>query len=74
MAKKAEAKTAKPAKDVNAIIAEKRIELAESRRSNAAGELSNTRRIRELKREIARLLTAQNTGPKTQYEDKEKKS
>jgi ribosomal protein L29 len=74
MAKKAEAKTAKPAKDVNAIIAEKRIELAESRRSNAAGELSNTRRIRELKREIARLLTAQNAGPKTQYEDKEKKS
>jgi ribosomal protein L29 len=66
--KKSEAKTAKPVQDINQQLAEKRTDLAEARRSNAAGELSNTRRIRELKKEIARLLTTQNEPKKAQSE------
>lgn len=50
-------------------VSELRAELAEAKRSHKMGELKNTARLRELKREIARALTAEKSDKK-EVEDK----
>lgn len=63
MAKETKKTTAKDAKVVKTVadlhneLAEKRKDLVEAKRSNAAGELVNPRVITSYRKEIARLLT-----------------
>ena len=55
------AKTASVVKSIDELRAElaaKRQELLDSRRSHKAGELVNTRALGQIRKEIARLLTA----------------
>ena len=56
---------AKTAKQVKA-VAELRAELAEAKRSHKLGELKNTAHLRELKRDIARALTAEKSVKKVE--------
>lgn len=46
--------------DLQKALAEKRAELVEKHRSNAAGELANPRSIKEVRRDIALILTVLN--------------
>lgn len=50
----------KSVNELAATLAEKRAELAEKHRSNAAGELANPRSIKQVRRDIALLLTVIN--------------
>ena len=54
--KKDEIKT-KPKSDLNRLVREKRERLRLLRFNLAAGKLKNVREIREIKKEIARILT-----------------
>ena len=57
------------AKVLQESTAKLRSELIEARRSHAAGELSNTRKIRELRKEIAKSLTYQRQKKDTKEQD-----
>lgn len=46
--------------ELHKMLAEKRVEMVEKRRSNAAGELANPRSIKEIRRDIALILTVAN--------------
>lgn len=52
-----EAKTVMTAEELKEKMSTKRNDLVEAKRSLAAGELSNTNAISELKKDIARLMT-----------------
>ena len=46
--------------ELNKSLIEKQTEMVEKRRSNAAGELANPRSIKQLRRDIALILTVLN--------------
>lgn len=48
------------AEDLQKTLAEKRVELAEKHRSNHAGELANPRSIKQVRRDIALIMTIMN--------------
>ncbi len=57
MAKKQEGLKGKSAEELQGTVADLKKELFNLRFQRAAGELTNTSRFREAKREIARILT-----------------
>ena len=52
--------------DLQKLLAEKRAELSENKRSLAAGELPNPRVVGNIRRDIARILTCLNQAMKTE--------
>ena len=52
--------------DLQKLLAEKRAELSENKRSLAAGELPNPRVVGNIRRDIARILTCHNQAMKTE--------
>lgn len=64
MADKKTPKTTKKTTDPRVKLAELQQELLDAKKSHKAGELLNPRRLRELRREIARALTELNTNEK----------
>lgn len=55
---KAAEKTLKPNDELSTELVVTRSELAEARRSHVSGELTNTNRLKELRRQIARINTS----------------
>lgn len=52
----------KSVEELKGVLATKKRELVEMKREHAAGELSNPRKLRELRREIARINTVIGEG------------
>jgi large subunit ribosomal protein L29 len=70
MATKAKDLQTKSAEELNKLLVEKRADLLEKRRALKAGELTNPSSIKQIRREIAAVLTLLNQQPSATKEEK----